>query len=243
MKGVILAGGTGSRLYPLTKVTNKQLLPVYDKPMIYYPLQTLIQAGIKDVLIISGPDHTGQLIDLLGKGEEFNATISYTVQTEPAGIADAVRLAEDFADDGPITVILGDNIYEDDITPFMERYNKNRKGAHIFLKEVEDPERFGVASVDCGKVVSIVEKPLSPKSNLAVTGLYIYDNTIFSIIKTLKPSDRGEYEITDVNNAYMEKQALTYSVLKGYWTDAGTFESLFEASNLVRRKKQDNLGH
>jgi len=231
MKGVILAGGTGSRLMPLTKVTNKHLLPVYNKPMIYYPLQTLIDMGIKEILIVSGPGHAGHFVNLLGSGRKFGVKFSYEIQDEAGGIAQALGLAEDFADEESVCVVLGDNIFEDkiDVSDFKE-------GARIYLKKVQNASRFGVAEIDKNeKVLSIEEKPEKPKSNLAVTGLYIYDNEIFKIIKTLKPSARGELEITDVNNTYIKKGKMDAKILDGFWSDAGTFESLFRASELIRK--------
>lgn len=237
MKGIILAGGTGSRLYPLTKVTNKHLLPVYDEPMIYYPLKTLVNAGIKDILIVSGKGHVGHFLELLGSGSEFGVRLSYEIQKEAGGIAQALGLAEHFVDGDAVTVILGDNIYEDDV---REHVTSFKNGARIFLKPVTDAHRFGVAEVDEAKncVLGIEEKPKQPKSNLAVTGLYIYDNSVFDVIKTLKPSGRGELEITDVNNHFVRQGTLSFSVLEGYWSDAGTFESLYRASELVRVKKR-----
>jgi len=231
MKGVILAGGTGSRLMPLTKVTNKHLLPVYNKPMIYYPLQTLIDMGIKEILIVSGPGHAGHFVNLLGSGRKFGVKFSYEIQDEAGGIAQALGLAEDFADEESVCVVLGDNIFEDkiDVSDFKE-------GARIYLKKVQNASRFGVAEIDKNeKVLSIEEKPEKPKSSLAVTGLYIYDNEIFKIIKTLKPSARGELEITDVNNTYIKKGKMDAKILDGFWSDAGTFESLFRASELIRK--------
>lgn len=233
VKGIILAGGTGSRMYPCTKVTNKHLLPVWDKPMIYYPLRTLMNAGIKEVLIISGPGHAGHFVNMLGSGKEFGIRISYEIQDEAGGIAQALGLAENFADKENIVVILGDNIFEDDID--LSNY---KEGAMVFLKEVKDPQRFGVAELDGDKIVSIEEKPKNPKSNYAVTGLYVYDKNVFSVIKTLKPSARGELEITDVQNAYIKNGLLNYSILKGFWSDAGTFDSLHRASNHVCRNKE-----
>jgi len=234
MKGIILAGGTGSRLYPLTKVTNKHLLPVYDKPMIYYPMQTLIDAGIKDILIVSGPGHAGDFLNLLGSGKEFGIKLNYTIQDKAGGIAEALGLAEDFADDdnGLIT-ILGDNIFEDkfDVSDF-------REGGRIFLKKVQNPYRFGVAEVEGDKVIGIEEKPKEPKSSYAVTGCYIYDKDVFNVIKTLKPSHRGELEITDVNNYYIKKGKMDCRILKGQWTDAGTFDSLVKASLLMQKNKE-----
>jgi len=231
MKGIILAGGTGSRLYPLTKVTNKHLLPVYDKPMIYYPLQTLIAAGIKDIMIVSGRGHVGHFLELLGSGKEFGVRLTYEIQEGAGGIAEALGLAESWAGTDNVAVILGDNIFQDDIRKDVESFEG---GAKIFLKEVPDAHRFGVAEVKGNRVLGIEEKPKKPKSNLAVTGLYLYDAGVFEVIKTLKPSGRGELEITDVNNAYIRRGAMEFSVLKGFWSDAGTFESLFKASMLVR---------
>ena len=231
MKGIILAGGTGSRLYPLTKVTNKHLLPVYDKPMIYYPLHTLINAGIDDIMIVSGRGHAGHFLELLGSGAEFGVKLTYEIQDEAGGIAQALSLTEDFADDENVVVILGDNIFGSDIRSAIESFNS---GARIFLKEVEDANRFGVAEIDGDRIVSIEEKPDMPKSNFAVTGLYIYDSRVFDIVRNMKPSQREELEITDVNNEYIRMGEMTYSVLDGYWSDAGTFESLFRASELVK---------
>ncbi|MCE8424244.1 MAG: NTP transferase domain-containing protein [Candidatus Methanoperedens sp.] len=234
MKGIILAGGTGSRLYPLTKVTNKHLLPVYDKPMIYYPLQTLIDAGIKEIMVVSGRGHAGHFLELLGSGGEFGIHLTYEIQEEAGGIAQALGLAEDFADDGSIIVILGDNIFQDNVYDAVESF---RSGARVFLKKVMDAKRFGVAEIRGSNIVSIEEKPALPKSNLAVSGLYIYDTKVFEIIKKLRPSGRGELEITDVNNEYIRMEDMSYSMLSGYWSDAGTFESLFRASELVRNIK------
>jgi glucose-1-phosphate thymidylyltransferase len=234
MKGIILAGGTGSRLYPLTKVTNKHLLPIYDKPMIYYPLQTLINAGLKDIMIVSGRGHAGHFLELLGSGADFGVHLTYEIQEKAGGIAQALGLAEDFADNESVTVILGDNIFQDDVRNDVETF---RSGARIFLKEVQDAKRFGVAEIMGKKIVSIEEKPAQPRSNLAVTGLYIYDERVFDTINTLKPSGRGELEITDVNNEFIRLGEMDYSVLSGYWSDAGTFESLFRASDLVRSKR------
>jgi glucose-1-phosphate thymidylyltransferase len=233
MKGIILAGGTGSRLYPLTKVTNKHLLPVYDKPMIYYPLQTLIDAGIKEIMIVSGRGHAGHFLELLGSGAEFGVRFTYEIQDEAGGIAQALGLAEDFADDDDVTVILGDNIFQDNIRGTVESFEN---GAYIFLKPVDDACRFGVAEVDQnnGQVLGIEEKPSKPKSNLAVTGLYIYSNDVFDVVKTLKPSGRGELEITDVNNHYINHDTMKYNILAGYWSDAGTFESLLRAGTMIQ---------
>lgn len=239
MKGIILAGGTGSRLYPLTKVTNKHLLPVYDRPMIYYPLQTLLTAGITDIMIVSGRGHAGHFLELLGSGADFNARFTYEIQDEAGGIAQALALAEDFADDEDVAVILGDNIYQDNVTDTIQSFTT---GAHIFLKPVPDAARFGVAEVDKdrGRVRCIEEKPDVPKSDYAVTGLYIYNNDVFDVIKTLKPSGRGELEITDVNNEYIRQKAMGYSVLDGYWSDAGTFGSLLRAGVMVEGYNKKN---
>lgn len=237
MKGIILAGGTGSRLYPLTKVTNKHLLPVYDKPMVYYPLQTLIDAGIDDIMVVSGKGHAGHFLELLGSGAELGVHLTYEIQEKAGGIAQALSLARDFADDGPVTVILGDNIFQDNVHDAVESF---KSGAMIFLREVPDAYRFGVAEINGNRIISIEEKPKLPKSNFAVTGLYIYDASVFDIINTLKPSGRGELEITDVNNEYIRLDEMNYSLLSGYWSDAGTFESLFRASELVRNMKVEN---
>ena len=237
MKGVILAGGTGSRLYPLTKVTNKHLLPVYDKPMIYYPIQTLINAGIKEIMIVSGKGHAGHFLELLGSGSELGVRLTYEIQEEAGGIAQALGLAEDFADNSPVTMILGDNIFQDNIIDSVKSFTS---GAKIFLKEVSDAHRFGVAEIDGNRIISIEEKPKIPKSSLAVTGLYIYDSRVFDIIRNLKPSGRGELEITDVNNAYVRMGEMEYSILEGFWSDAGTFESLFRASELVKNLNNKN---
>lgn len=234
LKGVILAGGLGKRLHPLTKITNKHLLPVYCKPMIYYPIQTLVDAGIKDILIVTGGMHAGEFLRLLGDGAEFGLKhINYTYQEGEGGIADALKRAEHFADNDRIVVILGDNIIEKDIAGPVKEFQRQPKGARILIKEVEDPQRFGVVGFKGKKIVSIEEKPKKPMSNYIVTGIYMYDRQVFDIIKALRPSRRGELEITDVNNAYLAKGELTYSILDGWWTDAGTFESLLRANNLV----------
>jgi glucose-1-phosphate thymidylyltransferase len=234
MKGVVLAGGTGSRLLPLTKITNKHLLPVYDRPMVYYPIQTLVDADIRDILIVTGGRNAGDFLRLLGNGKHFGlAHINYTYQEGEGGIADALSLAEHFADGQKICVVLGDNIIEGNIRPAADRFRAQPHGAHILLKKVPDAERFGVAEVSGGRVVSIEEKPEKPKSDYAVTGIYMYDSSVFDKIKTLVPSKRGELEITDVNNAYIREGAMTFSFLDGWWTDAGTFESLLRAANLV----------
>ena len=235
MKGVILAGGTGSRLKPLTKITNKHLLPVYNKPMIYFPLETLLDAGIKDILIVSGKEHAGDFLKLLGSGKDFNAKFTYEIQDEAGGIAQALSLAEDFADGEKVVVVLGDNIIEDSIKNAVKEFEKS-DSAFIFLKKVPDTGRFGVAELKGKKVVSIEEKPIKPKSNFAVTGIYMYPPEVFKVIKTLKPSNRGELEITDVNNFFAKKGKLKSSFLKGYWSDAGTFESLFRVAELVKEE-------
>lgn len=235
MKGVILAGGTGSRLYPCTKVTNKHLLPVYNKPMIYYPLKTLIDAGIKDILIVSGTGHAGDFVNLLGSGKEFGIKISYEIQDEAGGIAQALSLAESFSDNDSIAVILGDNIFEDNIKNYVQDF---KEGCKIFLKEVglKAAKRFGIAIVENNKVVYVEEKPANPKSNLAMTGLYLFDSNIFNVIKKLKPSARGELEVTDAIDFYVRNDMCDYSIIKGYWSDAGTFDSLNRASNLIKEK-------
>ena len=234
MKGVILAGGLGMRLYPLTKVTNKHLLPVYDKPMIYYPLTTLINAGINDILIVTGGNNAGDFLRLLGNGKEFGLKhINYTYQEGEGGIAEALGLAEFFTEKEKICVILGDNIIEKNIMGAVEDFKKQREGSKILLKEVPDPQRFGVPELEGNRIVQIEEKPQNPKSKYAVTGIYMYDHSVFDIIKTLKPSSRGELEITDVNNAYIKRGTMTYDILDGWWSDAGTFDSLLHASTLV----------
>lgn len=242
MKGIILAGGLGTRLHPLTKVTNKHLLPVYNKPMIFYPIQTLINAGINDILIVTGGNNAGDFLRLLGNGKEFGLEhINYTYQEGEGGIAEALGLARYFAGDERICVVLGDNIIEKNIVGAVESYKKQKSGAKVLLKEVPDPERFGVPVLEDDRVVRIEEKPKKPKSPYAVTGIYMYDRRVFDIIKTLKPSNRGELEITDVNNAYIETGELTWDVLDGWWTDAGTFESLVRATNLVAKTGANNL--
>jgi glucose-1-phosphate thymidylyltransferase len=234
MKGIVLAGGTGSRLFPLTKITNKHLLPIYDRPMIYYPIQTLVDAGIRDILIVTGGRNSGDFLRLLGNGTHFGlAHINYTYQEGEGGIADALALAEHFADKQKICVVLGDNIIERDIRAAADRFRNQPRGAHILLKRVPDAERFGVAEVAGDRVLGIEEKPSLPKSDYAVTGIYMYDATVFDKIKMLVPSGRGELEITDVNNAYIREGTMTFSFLEGWWTDAGTFDSLLRAGNLV----------
>jgi len=234
MKGVILAGGLGSRLRPLTKVTNKHLLPIYDKPMIYYPIETLVKAGIRDIMIVTGGNSAGDFLRLLGNGSDFGLKdIYYTYQEGEGGIADALKLCEHFAEGSSIAVILGDNILQDDISPYVRAFEAQKSGARILLKHVEDPERFGVPELDGDKIVRIEEKPADPKSDYAVTGIYMYDSRVFDFCRDLKPSSRGELEITDVNNAYIEAGDMYYDVLKGWWTDAGQFESLYRATQLV----------
>jgi len=242
MKGVILAGGLGTRLYPLTKVTNKHLLPVYDKPMIYYPIQTLINAGIHDILIVTGGNNAGDFLKLLGNGKEFGLKhINYTYQEGEGGIAEALRLAEFFASGEKICVVLGDNLIEKNIRQAVENFRKQKGGARILLKEVPDPQRFGVPELKGDRIAQIEEKPKKPKSQYAVIGIYLFDQEVFEIIKTLKPSDRGELEITDVNNRYIEKGLMTWDILDGWWTDAGTFESLLHANQLVAKTGANNL--
>lgn len=243
MKGIILAGGTGSRLDPLTRVTNKHLLPVYNKPMIYYPIQTLVEAGITEIMIVSGKGHAGHFLELLRSGKEFGAKFSYGVQEEAGGIAQALGLCEDFADSGKIVVILGDNILEDSIREAVEDFDRQKSGAKIFLKEVPNPKSFGVAEIRGEKIADIEEKPQNPKTNLAVIGVYMYDNRVWEAIKTLRPSKRGELEITDVNNFYVKKGEMTFSLLRGWWGDCGeSFDSYLKAMNLVAQKlnKREN---
>ncbi|MDP2924246.1 MAG: sugar phosphate nucleotidyltransferase [Candidatus Omnitrophota bacterium] len=242
MKGVILAGGLGTRLYPLTKVTNKHLLPVFDKPMIYYPLARLVEAGIRDVLIVTGGNHAGEFLRLLGNGKEFGLKeIHYTYQTGEGGIADALRLAENFADGQKIVVTLGDNIFEASIKKYVDNFTKQKEGAKVLVKQVSDPQRFGVACFKNEKIISIEEKPKRPKSNYIVTGIYMYDEKVFDFIRKLKKSKRGEYEITDINNMYLNKGLMTYDVLKGFWTDCGAFESLLKSNILIAKKSGLNL--
>ena len=237
MKGIVLAGGIGSRLYPLTRVTNKHLLPVYDKPMIFYPLQTLVDAGIRDILIVTGGQNAGDFLRLLQNGKEFGLQqLSFAYQEGEGGIADALRLAEPWAKGDKICVVLGDNIIQSDVREAARNFEGLDKGAMVMLKEVPDPERFGVAVIEDDRVVRIEEKPKKPLSSYAVIGIYFYDGTVFDRIRGLKPSGRGEYEITDINNSYIAEGTLRHTLLDGWWTDAGTFESLWHASNMVREK-------
>jgi len=237
MKGVILAGGSGSRLHPLTRVTNKHLLPVYDKPMLYYPLQTLVDAGIQDILIVTGGNNAGDFLRLLRNGKDFGLKqLSFAYQEGEGGIADALRLAEPFAAGQKICVILGDNILENSVRGAKERFDEQKEGGLILLKKVPDPERFGVPVFEGRRIVKIEEKPKLPASEYAVIGVYFYDGTVFDRVRTLRPSGRGEFEITDVNNSYLREEQLSYDVIEGGWTDAGTFESLWRAAKMVREK-------
>ncbi len=242
MKGVVLAGGLGSRLRPLTAVTNKHLLPVYNQPMIYYPVQTLVTAGITDIMIVTGGNSAGDFLKLLGNGKGFGLKhLNYAYQEGEGGIAEALSLVEHFAGDDPVCVILGDNIIEGNIRSAVSAYDRENGGAKIMLKRVPDPQRFGVPELDGRRVARIEEKPDFPKSEYAVVGIYIYDNQVYDIIRTLRPSNRGELEITDVNNAYIERGKMTWEELEGWWTDAGTFESLLRASNLVAETGANKL--
>ena len=233
IKGVVLAGGTGSRLMPLTKVTNKHLLPIGHKPMIYYPIEKLVSAGIEAILIVTGVEHMGDVVNLLGSGKDFGCRFTYKVQDEAGGIAQALALAEDFSYGNPLTVILGDNIFRAGLKRYIDRFKTQAKGARVLLKQVKDPQRFGVAEISDDRVIKIEEKPKSPRSDYAITGIYFYDASVFDIIRTLKPSARGELEITDVNNAYLEKGELAFDILEGWWSDAGTFESFSRVNELV----------
>ncbi|MEK3783979.1 sugar phosphate nucleotidyltransferase [Paenibacillus sp. FSL R5-0810] len=234
MKAIILSGGTGTRLYPLTKVTNKHLLPVGKYPMIFHPVYKLRQAGLTDILIVTGKDHMGDVVNLLGSGRDMGVSFTYKVQDEAGGIAQALYLAKQFAEEEQIAVILGDNVFEDDISSYVSKFKQQKSGAKILIKEVPDPHRFGVPELEGERIVSIEEKPSQPKSQYAVTGIYMYDSSVFDIIKTLKPSARGELEITDVNNAYIERGELTFDILQGWWTDAGTHASLARANELAK---------
>lgn len=236
MKGIVLAGGTGSRLFPLTKVTNKHLLPVGSKPMIFYPIERLLEAGIKEILIVTGTDHMGDVVNLLGSGKDFGCRFTYKVQDEAGGIAQALGLAENFVGNDSMTVILGDNIFDFSLKEATEKYSGS--GAHILIKEVHDPSRYGVAELDGDRIISIEEKPENPKSSYCVTGIYMYDADVFEYIRTLKPSGRGELEITDVNNHYIRAEMMTYSVLQGWWTDAGTPDSYRIANELAYKSEK-----
>ena len=239
MKGIVLAGGLGTRLFPLTKITNKHLLPIYNKPMIYYPIQTLVDAGIEDIMIVTGGQNAGDFLRLLGNGGEFGLKdLYYTYQQGEGGIADALKLTENFADNDKIVVVLGDNFLEKGIAAAVEDFKKQPEGARILLKEVDNPQSFGVAEIKGDKITGIIEKPQNPATNLAVIGVYFYDNTVYDITRTLKASDRGELEITDVNNAYIQRGNMTYEIVDGWWADAGeSFESLFTANKLVAQKE------
>ncbi|GIP55871.1 sugar phosphate nucleotidyltransferase [Paenibacillus vini] len=234
MKAIILAGGTGSRLFPLTKVTNKHLLPVGRYPMVFHAVYKLKQAGLTDILLVTGKEHMGDVVSLLGSGREMGVSFTYKVQDEAGGIAQALGLAEQFVGDDQMIVILGDNVFADDITPYVSNFREQKKGAKILIQQVPDPTRFGVPELQGEHIVSIEEKPKQPKSNFAVTGIYMFDRTVFEIIKTLTPSSRGELEITDVNNAYIKRGKLTFDVLEGWWTDAGTHASLAKANELAK---------
>lgn len=233
MKGVILAGGLGSRLHPLTKATNKHLLPVGSEPMLYHPIRQMVCSNIEDILVVTSTQHMGDVVRCLGSGEEFGCRLSYKVQEQAGGIAHALAMAEDFANDNKICVILGDNIFEYSIKPYTDAFRVQDKGAHVLLKEVGDPERYGVAALDEHQVMEIEEKPSTPKSSYAVVGLYYFDQQVFDIIRSINVSERGELEITSVNNVYIEKKQLHYSICHGQWTDAGTFESLYEANQIM----------
>jgi glucose-1-phosphate thymidylyltransferase len=233
LKGIILAGGTGSRLLPLTKVTNKHLLPIGQKPMIYYPIEKLTSIGIDQILIVTGIEYMGDVVSLLGSGRDFGCQFTYRVQDEAGGIAEALGLAESFAQGQPSVVILGDNIFQANLKDYADKFIAQKTGARVLLKQVTNPQRFGVAQISDGKVIGIDEKPKKPKSDYAVTGIYFYDATVFDIIRMLKPSARGELEISDVNNGYIAKGQMAYDILDGWWTDAGTFESLNKANELA----------
>jgi glucose-1-phosphate thymidylyltransferase len=234
LKGIVLAGGLGTRLYPITKITNKHLMPVYNKPMVFYPIRTLVDAGVQDILIVTGGNNAGDFLRILRNGEEFGLKrLSYRYQEGEGGIAAALSLAEDFAAGDSICVILGDNIYEKSLRKSASEFTKTGKGARIHLKQVENPQRFGVPVMQDGRILRIEEKPKAPRSNYAVTGLYMYDPSVFDIIKTLKPSGRGELEITDVNNAYIDRGEMAWEIIDGWWSDAGTFDSLLRANILV----------
>ena len=243
MKGIVLAGGLGTRMFPLTKVTNKHLLPIYSKPMIYYPIRTLVNAGIDEILIVTGGNSAGDFLRLLGNGKEFGLKhLNYAYQEGEGGIAAALSLAEYFADQDKIVVVLGDNIIEKNIRAAADSFRKQAEGAKILLKEVPDPQRFGVPAFEGDRIVRIDEKPSAPASNYAVIGIYMYDSKVFDFIRTLKPSERGELEITDVNNFYIREGKMEWDVLEGWWTDAGTFDSLLNAGNMVRQTGANKRG-
>jgi glucose-1-phosphate thymidylyltransferase len=241
VKGIILAGGLGTRLHPLTKITNKHLLAIYNKPMIFYPLEALVEAGIDDIMIVTGGNNAGDFLRLLGNGSEFGLKhINYTYQQGEGGIAEALGLTEHFAEGHKVVVILGDNIIEKSIKDYVDQFRKQSDGSRILIKEVTDPQRFGTVELKGDKIIGIEEKPQKPKSNYIVTGIYMYDSTVYNIIKTLKPSGRGELEITDVNNAYIKNEKMHYDILDGWWTDAGTIESLLKANNLVAKRETNS---
>lgn len=239
MKGIVIAGGHGTRLLPLTKVVNKSLLPIGKYPLIYYPLHTLAEAGVKDIMIVSGRGHAGQFLELLGSGVELGLKLSYTLQENPGGIAQALSLCEDFADNEKVAVILGDNVYLDNFRTDIAKFKAEKKGARIFLKKVPDQKRFGVPEIEGDKIIKIEEKPTNPKSPYAVTGLYLYDHRVWGVIKTLQPSARGELEITDVNNFYVQDKTMKFSLVDGWWVDAGTFDSLLRVNMLVAKDKKE----
>ena len=242
MKGVILAGGLGKRLEPLTRITNKHLLPVNNKPMIYYPIQTMVDAGIKDIMVVTGGNNAGDFLRLLGNGREFGLKhINYTYQRGEGGIADALSLAKHFVEGEKIVVILGDNLVEKSIKKYVQKFSRQSQGARILIKQVPDPQRFGVVQLKDKKIISIEEKPKKPKTNYIVTGIYMYDSRVFEIIRTLKPSRRGELEITDLNNVYLKDQQLDYDILDGFWTDCGLPETLYRAATLVRKRKKNRI--
>ncbi len=236
IKGVVLAGGTGSRLDPLTKVTNKHLLPVGRKPMIYYPIEKLISAGVKEILVVTGVEHMGDVVNLLGSGKSFGCRFTYKVQDEAGGIAEALGLAEDFSSGERVAVILGDNVFQAGLRVYIDRFETQKEGAMVLLKQVPDPHRFGVAEIQNDRVIRVEEKPKKPKTDYVVTGIYFYDNSVFEIIRALKPSGRGELEISDVNNTYISKGQLAFDILEGWWSDAGTFESLNKVNELVAKE-------
>jgi len=239
MKGIILAGGLGTRLYPLTAITNKHLLPVYNKPMVLYPLETLRKSGLDEIMIVCGKEHGGDFMNFLGSGRDFGVKLSYSLQHRAGGIAEALSLAKDFVDGGKVAVILGDNIFEDNFLKDIEKF-KNQEGAKVFIKNVENPQRFGVAEIKGDKIISIEEKPEEPKSNFVTTGFYLYGNDIFDKIRMLKPSWRGELELTDVHNIYIQEEKLSYGAVEGFWSDAGTFESLLKTANWMADKAKIN---